>query len=330
MRKGLFLCLAGVVVVAPKAGDAAVLYSENFDVDHTANWVYNASNAGNVGDFFFDYSSVGIPPAPGSSTTRGFKMEANIPGTAVFSGGSGSPVGLALPAQYTVSAYVWQNSIGPFPAGGSGSTQTTTMTIGASGSAAEFAGSTITGVQASITGEGNSSSDWRLYSGSFPDGAGATISPSLHPGTYIAGTDSSGGTQDARQASNTFYVTNFPGTVPPAAQTLLFPTQTGTTMNGTPALAWHHWQMIKTDTNIYFNIDGKLINTLPASLWPALGNNFAFGQSDINATSSTAATARSLLFGLVDNITVTDQVPEPAMLGTLGMLGAGLLLRRRR
>ena len=42
-------------------------------------------------------STVGIPSAPGSGgTTRGMKMEANVPGTAVFSGMSMSPNGVSI------------------------------------------------------------------------------------------------------------------------------------------------------------------------------------------------------------------------------------------
>jgi len=39
--------------------------------------------------------------------------------------------------------------------------------------------------------------------------------------------------------------------------------------------------------------------------------------------------ARNLLFGLVDNIVVSDVVPEPATLSVLA-LGLPLVLRRRR
>src|SRR5690349_11951571 len=96
------LAISGACVAAP-------LYSQNFDVDDTANWTFNSSsaadlpadNANNEANFFFDYSTVGIPPAPGGTTTRGLKMEANVnDGTGVFMGASASPTGLVLPSQY--------------------------------------------------------------------------------------------------------------------------------------------------------------------------------------------------------------------------------------
>src|SRR5437868_6523269 len=47
----------------PVGSSAAVVYTENFDADHTANWVFQSysgdarnDNVGQECDFFFDYS----------------------------------------------------------------------------------------------------------------------------------------------------------------------------------------------------------------------------------------------------------------------------------
>ncbi len=335
-RRSILLGAAVAALAFVPSARAQVLFSENFDVDPTANWTFNSSiagdtannNTGGEANFFFDYSTVGIPAAPGAVGTRGLKVEANVPGTAVFSGMSVSPTGLTLPSEYILTAHVWQNANGAatppgFPAGGAGSTQVTNMTVGATGAAAEFPGGTMTGVQGGVTGEGGSGTDWRVYSAAVPDGVGAVVSPSAHPGVYAAG-------DTAADLNNTdpYYTAIFPGQSPPAAQTALFPQQNGTTQAGTPGFRWNLWQITKTANEITWTMNGVEIATLPSSLFPAnFGSNFALGQMDINATSTDAA-GRPLLFGLFDNV-VVSAIPEPSVLGLAGFAALGLLRRRR-
>src|SRR5688572_8425455 len=56
------------------------IYSQNFDANDSNNWHVNDNGIGdNAANFFFDYSTVGIPPAPRSAgTTRGLKLGANL------------------------------------------------------------------------------------------------------------------------------------------------------------------------------------------------------------------------------------------------------------
>ena len=102
-----YACAATVVLSlwAPRAA-LAQLYTENFDADHSANWLLSANEASGASpsdgvgdpdasaDFFFDYSDVGIPPAPNSigGTTRGMKIQANLTSD-IFGGASASPIG---------------------------------------------------------------------------------------------------------------------------------------------------------------------------------------------------------------------------------------------
>lgn len=325
--KSAFVILALLGLCA--SVNAATFYTENFDVDNTANWVFNSSisgdgaadNAGNEANFFFDYSTVGIPSAPGSGgTTRGLKLEANIPGTGKLAGASASPLGLSLPSQYILKAYVWQNSLGPFPGGGSGSTQITNMTVGATGAASEFSGGVMTGVQGGVTGDGGSSVDWRAYSAAFPDGAGAVIATS-HAGVYPT---------SSLNAADTYWSTNFPGLAPPAAQAGLYASQTGNVQNGATAFAWRLWEIRKTDSGITWTIDGIPVANVTPDLFPAnFGNNIAFGQADINATSSTSTDARALLFGLIDNVSV-EEIPEPASVLLCLVASVAFVSLRRR
>src|SRR5687767_12723571 len=139
-RRSIRLAAFAAALALTASAHAQVLFSQNFDVDQTANWTFNSSvtgdtandNAGNEANFFFDYSTVGIPAAPGSVGTRGLKVEANVPSATagVFSGMSVSPTGLTLPNEYILTAHVWQNANGAatppgFPGGGAGSTQVT-------------------------------------------------------------------------------------------------------------------------------------------------------------------------------------------------------------
>ena len=306
-----------VALALSHTASAQVLYQESFDTDPSASWQFNQALTGNSADFFFDYSTVGVPPAPGGSSTRGLKVTANV-GTANFSGGSASPIGLSLPSEYVLSAYVWQNSVGPFPGGGSGSTQLTNMSVGVTGTDNEFQGGTLTGVQFSVTGEGGSSVDWRAYTALFPNGAGSTLNTTNTPPVYPAGSQNN---------TATYYTAEFAGQTPPAAQTSLYASQTGTTNAGSPGFAWNLWEITKTASSISWKINGTDFATVDSTLYPSSfgGNNIAFGQADINATSSSSPDAGALIFGLFDNITVTA-VPEPStlplMAAALGLAGA--------
>src|SRR5215211_5426478 len=63
------------------------LFSENFDVNPTANWTVNGGPSDEEANFFFDYNTIGIPSAPNSTggTTRGLKLQANET-SAIFGG----------------------------------------------------------------------------------------------------------------------------------------------------------------------------------------------------------------------------------------------------
>src|SRR5947207_657997 len=77
------LLVSTALAFAAPAARAQVVFSDNFDADHTANWNTNIStnnSTGSAANYFFDYGTVGIPSAPNSTggTTRGLKLEANF------------------------------------------------------------------------------------------------------------------------------------------------------------------------------------------------------------------------------------------------------------
>ncbi|BBO22714.1 MAG: hypothetical protein AMXMBFR19_13460 [Chthonomonadaceae bacterium] len=309
----------------PLAATAQIYFSDDFEVDPTTNYSFNSSVAGdlpannlnNEANYFFDYSSVGIPLAPNSAAggTRGLKMETNVIGSGVFSGFSTSPLGLSLSGDYTLYFDAWINFQGPFPGGGSGTTQMLFAGIGVAATATQFPGTNINGVGFSATGDGGTSADYRAYTA-----VGSPLDPST--GVYAAGSHST-----ARNNTDPYYA-GFVGTVP-AAQTAWangqgFFDQTGSTNPGAQGMAWRRWKIQKTGTSASWYIDGLRIATVDNINFT--GDNFYVGMFDINASSSTQTISRDLLFGLVDNVQV---VPEPTSLVALG-LGAAALLRRRR
>lgn len=315
LRSATIICAASLAASLPSYGQ--VLFSDNFDVDHTANWTVNALGAGlSDANFFFDYSTVGIPSAPGSAgTTRGLRLRANQFGgaTAAFpSGVSVSPTGQSFSGDYAVSFDIWWNFNGPAPGGGSGSTQVTGAGIGTAGTTSQIAGGTVDSVFFGATGEGGSSVDYRAYAPAIQTGY------LDNSGVFPAG---------ARNNSSTYYA-GIGGGTPPAAQTALFPEQNGTVATGAPGFAWRDMVVAKSGSTVTWTLDGLLIATVDLGAAGTLGGeNILFNQFDINASISTDANSPMTLFGLIDNVQVV--VPEPGA-ATLALLGGVVLWMRRR
>jgi hypothetical protein len=352
VRAAMIFALAalGVMAIASSAS-AVVAFSDNFDTDQTANWTFASSIVGDTAsngtggeaNVFFDYSTVGIPPAPGGITTRGMKMQANVPGTAVFSGMSMSPNGVSVGGNFTIQFHMWQNANGPMPGGGAGSTQVSMAGYGSNGTTVQFPGGAVqNSVYFGATGEGGSGVDYRAYLG---NGGFTGTAPTL---TVAAGSTqpdaqknpdgspvfAAGAVSGSTNNSNAYYST-FPGATPPAAQTTLFPAQTGSSAAGTLAFAWRLWEIKKTGTILTYTVDGKLLATINTAMNPAFafsGSDIFFGQFDINGTT-TDATGNPVLFGLVDNVVLdVNNVPEANawMFGALATIGGlGVCWRRR-
>ena len=322
--------IAAILAAAPAVSPAAVLYSENFDTDATENWSVNRVSAGmlgNAGDVYFDYSTVGIPSAPNSAggSTRGLMLQANLPPTGVMSGISASPLGQSFTGNFTLRADVWQNFNGPLPAGGNGSTQVTWMGIGTNGTTPQFPGTSVQGVGFGSTGDGGTGTttpagtDYRAYTNT-----GAVLGPGS--GVYAAGTQAT-----ATNNTDPYYAANgLGGEAAPPDQLALFPQQSGLTAPGTTGMAWHVWEVVKNENIVTWTVDGVLIATVDVTTEPFGGDNFFLGHFDINNASSSDPNAPALLFGLFDNVVVTDVIPEPGAASLLALGGVAAMRRRRR
>ena len=296
---------------------AAIVYQENFDANHTADWVINASPGDQRADFFFDYSSVGIPAAPNSGgTTRGLKLQANVSGS-VFGGVSVSPRNQTFSGDYRLRFDMWLNYNGPLDSGFVGSTQLTGAGIGTNATEPEWASGPHTSVHFGVTGDGDVASDYRVYS-SAPNGSLGTGYPSGDP-VFTAPT---------RDNTDPYY-SQFGNQPAPDAQVTLFPQQTGVTPTGTQGFAWHDVIIDKIGDRATFSIDGLGIATVDLTTVSLSGGNILFNHYDINSGSSSDPNAATLLFGLIDNVRVEDVIPEPSSM-LLCTAGASLLLFRRR
>lgn len=312
------LCLGLACAAAlgmASVGQAAPLYAQNFDVDDTANWTTNDPALSDIlVDYFYDYSAIGVPAAPGGASTRGLKMTANNSG-GVFSGFSVSPTGKSFSGKYKVEFDMWQNYAGPVGPGGSGTTQLSTFGVGTSGTAAFWPGAAVKeSVAFGATLDGGSATDYRAYS-------------SASPTSYPAGNAVYQAPAGAINNSAAYYMTAFPAVSAPAAQLGLFPGQTGSTDAGEISFAWRHNVIDVSGGIATWSVDGLAIAKVPLAGLTLGGGNIFFGHSDTNASSSTDPNDTLLNVTLIDNVVVT---PEPTSLGLAALGLFGLVARRRK
>lgn len=309
-------CLAALALACHDV-NAAILYEQNFDVDDSANWTVNDPALSDIGvDFYYDYSAIGVPAAPGGSSTRGLKMTANNSG-GVFSGFSVSPNGQSFSGAYRVKFNLWQNYAGPVGPGGNGTTQLSTFGIGTSGTTPFWPGAaTKESVSFGATLDGGSASDYRAYSSAAP-----TSYPSGSP-VYLA----PGG---AINESNDYYKDAFPSVSAPAAQVALFPGQAGSTDPGEISFTWREVTIDVANGFATWSVDGTPIAAIDLSTADLGGGNILFGHSDTNAGSSNDPNASLLNVTLIDNVVVEGIIPEPTSLSLLALSLASIAFVRR-
>ena len=272
------------------------LWQDNFDSNTAGNWVVNRSSTDCRIAFNYDYSVYGVPSAPnsGNGTTRGAKFEANV-SQGVSAAINASPAGQNFGGDFRLRFDLWMNQNGPFPAGGTGSTQHGTAGIGTAGNRVQWmnAGSTSDGYWFAADGEGQASdtsttamNDYGAFSGTNYYAAAS--------GVYAAGTAS-----NSRGNGNSYYTAVFPGgQTAPASQS-----QSGSLSAGTIGFAWRDVIISKSGSTIDWSINGVRIATLTgASL---TSSNIFIGLWDYFASLSDNT---NLSFALFDNVRVERTV----------------------
>lgn len=311
--------LAALAALGLPALQAQTLFSDDFDANSAAQWTVSTSDAGadTFATFAYDYSADGIPSAPNSAgTTRGLKFTANNALPAAAAGLSASPSGQLFTGDYELRFDLWMNANGPFPAGGTGSTQYASAGIGLSAPALVWSSSAPAGVPwVGVSGEGGGTQDYRAYVGGtmFADASGV----------YAAGTGLN--PTSPRDAGNAFYTALFPGQQPPLLQQTASTNQTGAVQDGAIGFRWRDVSVRKEGSSITWSIDGNLIATINTATNVQTDGTVTVGYFD---PFNSVTDASQFSFGVVDNVRV-NQVPEPGMLA-LGVLGAGVLLLRAR
>jgi hypothetical protein len=292
---------------------AAPIFSDNFNTAASlGNYTIITTDAtSSYATSGYDYSAFGIPSAPhsGDSSTLGLRLDANNS----VAPNAAEAVTLATNAQYSDSYVVtfdaWINVNGPFPDGGSGSTNYLTAGVGSNGTTNNFVANTGSGTWTAVNGENGSGVDYRLYKAGSLQPAGSQYS-------------APGGTRDGTNAYYSQFgnvdITNFPvqgsASGGPAQQN-------GTSGPGTFGMAWHQVRLEVAGGVMSWTIDNLPIGTLT----PASAGSVAIGYSDPTANASDL---RNYSFALIDNLVI---VPEPATLTLClaSLFALGLLPRRR-
>ena len=281
------------------------VFADNFDVNTAANWVINKSSTDTLATFAFDYSALGIAPAPNSTngSTRGLQLKANlvVSNTAAL---SLSPTNQSFTGDYRLHFDAWINVNGPLP-GGIGSTEFLTAGLGTSGTRTEWtgAGSTADGFYFSINGDGGSgdsatgTADVNAYIG--------TAVQLVATGDYWAGTDAT-----ARGNGNVYYTTALPNAAAaPALQQANYPQQSGSLNPGTFGLAWHDVIVSRRGSTVDWVVDGIRFATIFNATFTASNVFVGFWDPFPSLSSNNV-----INFGLVDNVRVEMPAVAPAFI----------------
>lgn len=303
---GLGLAVAAAAMTASSAS-AATLLSD--DMSTGANWNVVGGADGSA-TFGFDYSTVGVPMAPGASNTLALRLSANETVGAADSIGAISTASFS--GTYQVSYDFWANYTGPLELGGAGSTEFIGGAIGHDGVSAAF----DSGANLSWTGDAGSGTDLRAHK----NGSLLASSSSTFPvyGYNPALTNVNHPNIDTELGI-------FPATGAPAAQQLLYPTQIEFTRAGSAGFAWHHAVITVENDHATFEVDGVRVLTIDQT-GGAFSTTGGVGLIYADFFSSVGGNI-DLNFGLFTNVEVTD-VPEPASLALMGLGGLAMLRRR--
>ena len=291
-----------------------VLFQSN--LDSAAGWnVVQEPSPSSLATFGYDYSILGIPPSPnGGGTTLGLRLAANA-NTSVQAITAATVD--TFSGQFRVTFDFWGNTIGPLPAGGTGSTEHLGGGVGFSGVLPRKGASALTSIEGGV-GSASSIRDWRLDIDAAAQPLGNGYYNPLITSLDVNGTTSAD--------PNFFFTGPFPGQPAPPVQGT-----SGTALNGTIAFGWHT-MTIEADSlagTAKFTIDSTYLGTLDQSLTIVdVAGSGSLTLLDAFTSVSSADLTTDLVFALFDNYKV-EFIPEPS---TAALIAASpiLWLRRRR
>ena len=292
---------AAIVLIFSVAAQADV-FMDDFNIDSSANWNVNKSSSDTSVTFAFDYSTIGVPPSPnGDGSTFGLRMAANMNMPGAYEAVTLSPVGMHYSGVYVLKFDMWINANGPFPEGGTGSTEFLTAGIGYDDATVNLGDVSGSGGWFAVTGEGGTARDYRAYKDSLEQFA--------ESGQFFAGISSVDG--GAHNHYDSYYA-DFGGIIVDDAvpyQHEVYPDQTGTTEVGSAGFAWYEVVITVDETagTALWEIDGLPIAELDANIgfsFPLAGN-ISIGYMDVITSVSDN---EDVSFGLIDNLMVW---PDP-------------------
>ncbi len=310
---------------------AATLFTDNFSnsVTSAANYTIVTSDAtSSFPTYAYDYSAMGIPSAPnsGDASTKGLRLDANFSAPAAAEAVTLHTI-QSFAGDYSIKFDAWLNANGPFPDGGSGSTNYLGAGVGGDGTTNNFVANTGKGGWTAVNGENGSGIDYRFYKDAALQGVAT--------GQYAAGTAA-----NARNGLNGYYDSFAPSinvaNLPVQGASNGGPAQqTGNTFVGAFGMAWHQVEL-RVDADggtggsplMQWYIDGKIIGNLDAG---ANGAFAATGKAVFSYSDPTSNMSDNppLSFALIDNIRVTDVIPEPGTIGLIAPALAFIMARRR-
>jgi hypothetical protein len=292
-------CLLAAVLAVPASTFAAEVFTDAFETNTAANWNRVDSSGTDTSVIFgWDYSTLGIPKAPrtSGSSTLGLRMAANL-ATGATHALTLSPNGVNITDAnrgVLLSFDMWVNANGPFPDGGTGSTEFLTAGVGYDGTTLNRNAISGSGAWFGVSGEGGASRDYRAY---------RNITEAAEPAVYTATTDPNTDPVFFQDNLQPYYANKFPALAPPAAQLANHPQQTGETDPGVVGFAWRKVDIIARGNSVTWRIDNLPIATLAAggSEPVTVTGRVHVGYMDPFASVSDNV---NLSFGVVDNLGV--------------------------
>jgi serine/threonine protein kinase len=290
---------AAVAQQLPPFRVGKTLFTDSFDSNSAENWFTHYTSDDTEAQFGYDYSAMGIPPAPGSSGTVGLRMAANFLAPKSKEAVNVSPKRQTFRGNYRLKLNLWMNVNGPFPQGGLGSTQYFLTGVGTSGNRVhgfKEAGANDDGIWFATDGDGDGirAVDFTAYKG--------LKLMMTNSGVYAAGFD-----DFARASQHPYYAKVFRGGQKiPSVQASRYPsTQKGTLFPGALGMAWRTVEVVKLDNKVFWSIDGLLIATVDINA-ASFSTGIFIGYAD---SIDSIATQPELCFAVVDNLVIEEISP---------------------